>query len=122
MSLSLCVSVLAEDIPVATTLATHSLPAARVRKMILSFTGHFDPRTVGPSPYILRFCHKLEMSGEKENLRRTFLTFRQRIEFLRQDICSIYPSAGHLKILPDMSGETGGLRVLCGGSQTASPL
>ncbi len=64
------------------------------------------------------------MSGEKENSRRTFLTFRQRIEFLRRTFCSIssrwtfcptriYPFAGHLKISPDMFGETGGFHVLC---------
>ncbi len=63
------------------------------------------------------------MSGEKENFRRT-LTFRQRIEFLCRTFCQIssrwtfcparsYPFAGHLKFLPDMSGETGGFHVPC---------
>ena len=61
----------------------------RVRKMILSF-------------------------AENENLPRTFLTLRQRIEaqFPKKCPARIYPFAGHLKISSDMSGETGGFHVL----------
>ena len=50
--------------------------ASRVREMILSFAGHFDRRTMNPSPDILRF-RRTFMSSKKENLHRTFLTFRQ---------------------------------------------
>ncbi len=88
--------------------------------MILSFAGHFDRRTTGPSFW--DFAGHF-MSGEKENIPRTFLIFRQRIEFLHRTFYSIsscwtscpariYPLAGHLKISPDMSGETGGFRIL----------